>query len=64
MIRGPNKSRGCVKSPPEVKNRSKRTMGPTSEKIKTIYRSFSCVSFFALGGFTQPRAGANRWPLY
>ena len=51
---GPNQSRGCVKSPPEVKNRSKRIIETASEEIKTIYRSFSCVSFFALGVFTQP----------
>ena len=58
----PNQTRGCVKSPPEMKNRSKRTIETPSEKIKTIYRSFSCVRFFALGVFTQPRAGADCEP--
>ena len=37
-----------------MKNRSKRTIETPSEKIKTIYMSFSCVRFFALGVFTQP----------
>jgi len=55
----PNHARGCVKSRPRWKNRSKSTIETLSEKIKTIYRSSSCVGFFSLGLFTQPRAAAN-----
>jgi hypothetical protein len=55
----PNHARGCVISRRDAQNGPERTIETPSAKIKTIYRSSSCVRIFASGLFTQPRAAAN-----
>src|SRR6266567_7313179 len=57
-----NHARGCVISRRDAQNGPERTIETPSAKIKTIYRSSSCVRIFASGLFTQPRAAANGSP--
>src|SRR6202011_4083781 len=59
----PNQARGCGISRHGPQKRPKWTIETPSEKIKTTYTPPSCVRFFGLGLFTQPRDGANGGPL-
>ena len=48
-----------MKSHCDAQNRSKKTIETLSRKIKTSYRSSSCVGLFVLGLITQLLNGAN-----